>query len=539
MNKPHKTLQELQHPNHETLPDDLKYFASCLVNLPQALSKEHMTEMLKKEGHKTYFILNVTNHVENMKNMYHLWQIQVLRTEDFSSLLSQLPNTDLNPKQLAVLNAFKSSLSLREQTYDSGAAHPAPTLTCTTQNTASSSLSARQSQTSSDWTKVISITGKPGTGKSKCLHACIEYAVASQLKCLVATPTGFLASTYRALFDTDVDANTIHSSFSIPIDSTPPKINWSLSTYDVIIIDEVSMVPLSVFTHIMATLHELPTRPVVVICGDKFQMPPIVTQNESTVNAESVYHLPTLNVISNAYNLTQQYRCTDQQYSEILDHRRWWKPTAEIMRVLQQDRLLHDLREISDRQLLSVIRNNLSSTFLAVSRNAVSRINNLILQNLFPSNSLLAAVKMDDDEPPKNIYRDMRVLITQNRDKKNGVVNGQPATVVMVQGATIILKLPNGKKVSVYPVSAPATTPADQDDQVHAINTCYPFVPGYAITICKSQGQTIENAIVWFDTEILGPGAAYVALSRVKTLDSIKFLTPLQLSHFKPVAFET
>ncbi len=55
-------------------------------------------------------------------------------------------------------------------------------------------------------------------------------------------------------------------------------------------------------------------------------------------------------------------------------------------------------------------------------------------------------------------------------------------------------------------------------------------MPGYAITICKSQGQTLDNVVVWFDTNNLGQGAAYVALSHVKSLKSIKFLTPANVS---------
>ena len=60
---------------------------------------------------------------------------------------------------------------------------------------------------------------------------------------------------------------------------------------------------------------------------------------------------------------------------------------------------------------------------------------------------------MDNDEPSINIYRGMRVVFSQNRDKKNGLVNGQPATVIMMQGFTVVLQLPNSKKVSVYPVT--------------------------------------------------------------------------------------
>ena len=104
--------------------------------------------------------------------------------------------------------------------------------------------------------------------------------------------------------------------------------------------------------------------------------------------------------------------------------------------VLGHRRLLHGKPSINDADLLHIIRNNADSTFLAVSRNAVSRINSLVLQNLFPPNTSVGNVQMNNDELPVNIYKGMRVVIMQNRDKKNGVVNGQPAMVLMMQGLT-------------------------------------------------------------------------------------------------------
>jgi hypothetical protein len=65
----------LKHPSHETLPDDLKYFASCLVSIPELLNEQDMREMLQKEERKTYFIDNVVSYLTNMRNVYELWQI--------------------------------------------------------------------------------------------------------------------------------------------------------------------------------------------------------------------------------------------------------------------------------------------------------------------------------------------------------------------------------------------------------------------------------------------------------------------------------
>ena len=81
MNLPHCNLDELKHPSHDTLPDDLKYFASCVVKLPEMFTPGHICYMLQKEGHKTYFINNVMNFFENLRNVYHLWQIQVLQKQ--------------------------------------------------------------------------------------------------------------------------------------------------------------------------------------------------------------------------------------------------------------------------------------------------------------------------------------------------------------------------------------------------------------------------------------------------------------------------
>ena len=142
--------------------------------------------MLQKEGHKSYFIDNVVNYVTNMKNVYHLWQIQILRNEDFFSLPTQPQSAHLDPIQTAVLDRLKYFLNLRGQFYSHLPMHSEGNVLQPEEPTCSTS------STLNDWTKIISITGKPSTGKTKCLHACIQYLIDKQFKCLVATPTGFL-----------------------------------------------------------------------------------------------------------------------------------------------------------------------------------------------------------------------------------------------------------------------------------------------------------------------------------------------------------
>lgn len=455
-----------------------------------------------------------------MRTVYNLWKIQVLRNEDFLTVPTSPMSLDLDPIQTSVVNMIKSFLRLRTRYYNE------PTY---------DELSHPTNLNDINWTKIISITGKAGTGKTKCLHASIDYAIENELKSLVATPTGFLASIYCAQFDEDLDANTVHSSFLIPTDGSSPQINWALAIYDLIIIDDVSMVSAQYFEHIISTLQQLPTRPIMVISGDKYQLPPLISTNNCTTSMTNVYQFPTFSNIANSFNLTQQHRCIDKDYENILEHIRFWKPTLDMLKKLHNERLLHHSRNIDDNTLLAIIKEHPSSTFLTVSRNAVSRINSLILQHLFATGLYLGTVQMDNKETPCDIFKGMRVILTQNRDKRNGIVNGQPGIIMTMSARTVLIKLPNAKVVSVYPVSAMITEQQDDGTEKSHIKTCYPFVPGYAITIFKSQGQTLENVVLWFDTDRLGEGAAYVALSRVKSFQNIKFLTPLQMSHFQPV----
>ena len=60
-------------------------------------------------------------------------------------------------------------------------------------------------------------------------------------------------------------------------------------------------------------------------------------------------------------------------------------------------------------------------------------------------------------------------------------------------------------------------------------------MPAYALimTIYKAQGQTLNNAIVWFDVDTVRIATGYVAVSRVIKLDDMLFFTMLKTWHFK------
>ena len=90
---------------------------------------------------------------------------------------------------------------------------------------------------------MLLLTGKPGTGKTHCLKQAIYQAIDQECDVLVATPTGFLVSTYLAAFGDDVQTETVHAAFKYPVSKdTSAEVNWELMRYDMIVLDEVSMV---------------------------------------------------------------------------------------------------------------------------------------------------------------------------------------------------------------------------------------------------------------------------------------------------------
>ena len=162
------------------------------------------------------------------------------------------------------------------------------------------------------------------------------------------------------------------------------------------------------------------------------------------------------------------------------------------------------------------------TTVITVSHHAANRINAVL-----DMSSLLGHVTSDSQLGKIPVYKDIRVMITQNRNKNLSIVNGRIATVVQLEGNTIFLRLRNGHIVHVYPV----TFKQGND----TVTTTIPFMPAYALTIPKAQGQTLDKSIVWLDSPVLAPGGGYVALSRNHKLKNIHFMVPISSSQIIPV----
>jgi ATP-dependent DNA helicase PIF1 len=70
-------------------------------------------------------------------------------------------------------------------------------------------------------------------------------------------------------------------------------------------------------------------------------------------------------------------------------------------------------------------------------------------------------------------------------------------------------------------------------DKTIGAYTQFPVKVGYALTVHKSQGMTLEGAILDFGRGTFGSGLVYVALSRVKSLENLYLTSAINPSHIK------
>ena len=135
-----------------------------------------------------------------------------------------------------------------------------------------------------------------------------------------------------------------------------------------------------------------------------------------------------------------------------------------------------------------------------------------------------------------------RVMFLRNDSFQDGSrwVNGTLGTVIKIDGAVHVAtdEYPDDP-VEVRPVvwekiqytydQISNTVEAD----VHATFEQFPLRLAWAVTIHKSQGQTLDSAILDFGRGAFADGQAYVAFSRIRTLDGVYLSRELKPSDIR------
>jgi len=138
-------------------------------------------------------------------------------------------------------------------------------------------------------TSHVIVAGMHGTGKTTAVRAALYHCIRQQLNILICCPTAFLALMYKSEFPT-LECNTLHSAFFIPVDTTQPlRTNFALSEFQVVAIDEVSMISRANMLHVIETLNSLPVFPILLLCGDNGQLQPFEQHNQATATVDSFF----------------------------------------------------------------------------------------------------------------------------------------------------------------------------------------------------------------------------------------------------------
>ena len=141
---------------------------------------------------------------------------------------------------------------------------------------------------------------------------------------------------------------------------------------------------------------------------------------------------------------------------------------------------------------------------------------------------------MDTESKPKPaevpIYKNMKIVLTQNMRKDEEYVNGMECRVLAYEdnatGGVLLVETNSGKKLSIT-----KWTDVDKKFAVY-----FPIRIGYASTIHKAQGGEFKHVTVYMDCEKM-PAAGYTALSRVSTSQDYLLGGIITREHFVPATY--
>ena len=368
----------------------------------------------------------------------------------------------------------------------------------------------------------VFLTGAAGSGKTYVLNEYIKYLKKNGVNIAITASTGIAA--------THMNGKTIHSWAHIGIkDSlTEADLNKIYSRTDfrmqmlaaqVLIIDEISMLHdyrLDIVDQVMKKIHQndLPFGGIqVVLCGDLFQLPPVTRYGQEVkyVNESIVWDQMDINICY----LNEQYRQSDENFLNILNEIRDDSISNKSLELLNS----RMNQESSSKDTTKLFTHNVDVD--AINQKELEKLSGKTHKFLMQSkgDSYVAKSLADNCLAPGELKLKVgaTVMFVQNNYKK-GYVNGTIGTILKFEkeSGNPIVKLKSGKKILVELGS----WRLEEGDYVVAEITQLPLRLAWAITVHKSQGMTLDSAEIDLSKAFTG-GMGYVALSRVKSLDSL------------------
>ena len=407
----------------------------------------------------------------------------------------------------------------------------------------------------------VFLTGKAGTGKTTLLKEIIK---STHKNTVVVAPTGIAALNAGGV--------TIHSMFQLPFggfipDNSSPQFTESskfetkatlrrhfrmsglkksvIQNMELLIIDEVSMLRSDLMDAMDFMLQSVRRKSLpfggvqVLFIGDLLQLPPVIRDEEwrtlsNYYKGKFFFHSHVIQQNPPLYiELSKIFRQTDEKFISVLNNLRNNRISQYDVNILNQFvQPNFDLK--ANKGYITLTTHNLKA----------DTINSQSLCDLDGQSKIYKA-RIVDDFPDKiypveahlELKMGAQVMFIKNDPSfDKNYFNGKMGVIKSLSEEEILVHFPEeNKTIEVeryewqnirYFVDS---NTKEISEEVLGTFTHYPIKLAWAITVHKSQGLTFDKAALDV-SQVFLPGQAYVALSRLRSLNGLVLLSPLQMN---------
>lgn len=376
----------------------------------------------------------------------------------------------------------------------------------------------------------IFIQGQAGTGKSTFINYLRKH---SDKRIRVVCPTAVAAI--------NIEGVTIHSLFNLPLSDffifdellkePRKKLKSILNKTDLLIIDEISMVRPDTLDSIdllskQARGNDKPFGGLqMLLIGDLCQLPPVIKSNTYHVFKEAYGHRMPYFFDANSYKagdftkieLTKVYRQSDK---ELLNNLIKIRENTDIDNAVEY----FNTCKIEDEEILN------TAMTITPYKSVAENINQKRLGALeTPIHTYVCQTKgiFDDAKEcpaPRVLTLREGALVIFNKNNFAQWINGTSGIVEKLEDDVIRVKVLNtGITVSVkreewksYQYDYDRETGTVVEKEIGTFIQ-FPLQLGYALTIHKAQGKTLDKVVIDLNRGAFAHGQLYVALSRTRT----------------------
>ncbi|MBS7255228.1 helix-turn-helix domain-containing protein [Flavobacterium branchiicola] len=410
--------------------------------------------------------------------------------------------------------------------------------------------------------KSIFLTGKAGTGKTTLLR---EIIATTHKSTVVVAPTGIAALNAGGV--------TIHSMFQLPFSAFIPTYQESsqftetvkfenkeslrrhfkmnnvkrnvIRSMELLIIDEVSMLRadlLDAIDFMMQTVRRS-TQPFggvqVLFIGDLLQLPPVIRDEEwrtlrNYYKGKFFFHSHVMQQNPPLYiELSKIYRQSDDVFISVLNNLRNNQITKEDVQVLNQY-VKPDFDLKLNPGFITLTTHNAKAD--AINEQAINDLsgNEYAFQPFVVGDFPEKIFPVEENLKLKVGAQVMFVKNDLSFEKR--YFNGKMGVIKSLSPEEIFVHFPEENKtieVEKYEWKNIRYKVNEQtkeiEEEVLGTFAHYPLKLAWAITVHKSQGLTFEKAALDV-SQVFLPGQAYVALSRLTSLNGLILLSPIQMN---------